>query len=142
MNRSLLVLPALLTGSLYAADDVRQLASLPAAAEANLRAEMRANLLALNEILGMVATGKVKEAGELAEKELGLSAMGKYRSQPLDARPGPHMPAAMHSIGMEGHKVASEFARVAAGGDRERTIAALPSLTSACVACHYSYRIR
>jgi hypothetical protein len=142
MKSSLFALLALLAGSLYAAEDARQLASLPAAAEANLRAEMRANLLALNEILGLLATGKVKEAGELAEKELGLSAMGKYRSQPVDARPGPHMPAAMHIIGMDGHQAASEFARVAAGGDRERTIAALPSLTGACVACHYSYRVR
>ncbi|MEF8718381.1 MAG: hypothetical protein V5B44_11895 [Candidatus Accumulibacter necessarius] len=37
---------ALLAGTAQAADDVRQLAPMPAAAEANLRAEMRANLLA------------------------------------------------------------------------------------------------
>ena len=35
-----------------------------------------------------------------------------------------------------------EFARIAASGDRERTVAALPSLTAACVACHHAYRIR
>jgi hypothetical protein len=115
---------------------------MPAAAAANLRAEMRASLLALNEIIGLVATGKLKEAGELAEKELGTSAMGKYRSQPFDARPGPHMPPAMHAIGMDGHQAASAFARLAASGDREQTMAALPSLTAACVSCHYAYRIR
>ena len=43
---------------------------------------------------------------------------------------------------MDGHKAASEFARIAATGDRDTTIAALPSLTAACVACHYSYRLR
>ena len=115
---------------------------MPAAAEANLRAEMRANLLALNEILGLVAAGKLAEAGALAEKELGVSAMGKHRSQPFDARPGPHMAPAMHAMGMDGHQAASAFARIAASGDRERTIAALPSLTAACVGCHYAYRIR
>ncbi len=142
MKTYLICALALLTGSLQAAEDPRQLAPMPAAAEANLRAEMRANLLALNEILGLVASGKLKEAGAVAERELGASAMGKYRSQPFDARPGPHMPAAMHSIGIAGHQAASEFARIAAGGDREKTIAALPSLTAACVGCHYAYRIR
>lgn len=132
---------ALLAGTLHAADDGRQLVAMPAAAEAALRVEMRANLLAINEILGLVAAGKITEAGEVAEKELGLSAMGKHRSQPFDARPGPHMPAAMHAIGMEGHQAASDFARVAASGDRDKTITALPSLTSGCVACHYAYRI-
>lgn len=132
----------LLTGTLQAAEDTRQLAPMPGPAETNLRAEMRASLLALNEILGLVAAGKLKEAGELAEKELGVSAMGRHRGQPFDARPGPHMPPAMHRIGIDGHQAASEFARIAAGADREKTIAALPSLTTACVGCHYSYRLR
>jgi len=133
---------ALLAGAAQAAEDMRQLAPMPAAAAANLGAEMRASLLALNEILGLVAAGKLKEAGELAEKELGVPAMGKHRGQPFEARPGPHMPPAMHAIGIDGHKAASEFARIAASGDREKTIAALPSLTTACVGCHYAYRIR
>lgn len=133
---------ALLAGALQAAEDTRQLVPMPAAADANLRTEMRASLLALNEILGLVVAGKLKEAGQIAEQELGLSAMGKHRQQPFDARPGPHMPPAMHRLGIDGHQAASEFARLAASGDRERTIAALPSLTAACVACHYSYRIR
>ncbi|MBL8396072.1 MAG: cytochrome c [Candidatus Accumulibacter sp.] len=133
---------ALLSSALQATEDTRHLVPMPLAAEVNLRAEMRASLLALNEILGLVAAGKLKEAGEIAERELGVSAMGKHRGQPFDARPGPHMPVAMHAIGMDGHKAASDFARIAASGDREKTIAALPSLTSACVACHYSYRTR
>lgn len=144
MKAPLLCSLVLLSATVLAADDddTRQLASLPAAAESTLRAEMRANLLALNEILGLVATGKYKEAGEIAERELGVSAMGKQRSLPFEARPGPHMPPAMHSIGMDGHRAASEFARIAASGDRDKTIAALPSLTSSCVACHYVYRLR
>ncbi len=132
----------LVNSALHATEDVRQWVSLPAAAEANLRAEMRASLLALNEILTLVAAGKYPEAGTLAEKELGVSAMGKHRSQPVDARPGVHMPSAMHAVGIEGHQAASAFARVAATGDGARTIAALPSLTAACVACHYAYRLR
>ena len=79
---------------------------------------------------------------ELAEKELGQTAMGKNRALPLDARPGANMPPAMHALGLEGHKVASAFAAIAATGDREKTLAALPTLSGSCVGCHYSYRIR
>jgi hypothetical protein len=102
---------------------------------------MRANLLALNEILGLVATGQAQGGGAVAERELGVSAMGKHRSQPFDARPGPHMPPAMHAIGMDGHQAASEFARslpVATATDDRRAAVA----DRACVACHYVYRLR
>ncbi|MFA7293359.1 MAG: cytochrome C [Rhodocyclaceae bacterium] len=123
-------------------EDARELVKMSPAAEANLRSEMRGNLRALNDILTLLAEGKLAEVATVAEKELGVSAMGKHRTQPMDARPGPQMPPAMHGIGMEGHKAASEFARIAATGDRNKTMAALPSLTSGCVTCHYSYRIR
>ena len=72
-----------------AAEDARQLAAMPAAAQATLRAEMRANMVALNEILSLVTTGKLAEAGALAEKELGVSAMGKHRALPSPALPRP-----------------------------------------------------
>ena len=120
------------------AEDKRQLATLPPAAQETLREEMMGNLLSINEVLSLMASGKIKEAGELAEKTLGQSAMGKHRDKPFDARPGPHMPSSMHSIGMDGHRAASEFAKVAASGDREKALAELPKLTGACVACHYS----
>jgi hypothetical protein len=123
-------------------EDPRQLVSLPAAAQASLRAEMLANLRALNEILTLVADGKLKGAGDLAEQELGRSAMGKNRSQPMEARPGPHMPPAMHGLGLDGHQAASEFARIAATGDRDKTVAALPLLTASCVSCHHAFRAR
>lgn len=130
-----------LPGSVVA-EDSRQLASLPPPAQEVLRQEMRDNLLAINEILAAVAVGKFHEAGDAAEQKLGLSAQGKHRSKPFEARPGPHMPPAMHALGMEGHRAASEFAKVAQRGDREATLALLPNLTTACVACHLSWRIR
>ena len=138
---SLFFLIALLAGNALA-EDSRQLAPLPPPAQEALREEMRGNLLAINEILSLMAAGKVKEAGQLAETSLGQSAMGRHRGKPLDARPGAHMPPAMQEIGLDGHRAASEFARVAATGDRDKAIAELPKLTGACVACHYSWRIR
>ncbi|KAB2928822.1 MAG: cytochrome C [Dechloromonas sp.] len=127
---------------LACAEDARQMASLPPAAQESLRQEMLGNLVALNEVLTLMAAGKVVEAGALAEAELGVSAMGKHRSKPFDARPGPHMPPAMHGIGMDGHQAASAFAKAAASGDRDKALALLPNLTGTCVACHYSWRIR
>lgn len=142
MKRYPFVLLVALLASLAQAEDTRQLATLPAPAQEVLRQEMRDNLVALNEILSLVASGKIREAGEVAENRLGMSAMGKHRAQPFEARPGPHMPPAMHALGMDGHRAASEFAKAAAGGDREAVEAALPKLTGACVICHASWRIR
>ena len=142
MKVKLFLLTAALIAHQAVAEDSRQLAPLPPAAQESLREEMRGNLLAINEILSLMAAGKVKEAGQLAETSLGQSAMGRHRGKPLDARPGAHMPPAMHEIGLDGHRAASEFARVAATGDREKALAELPKLTGACVACHYSWRIR
>lgn len=124
------------------ADDAREWVQLPAAAQEALRQEMLDNLVAINEVLSLMAAGKIKEAGEVAEARLGVSAMGKHRGQPFEARPGPHMPPAMHGIGMEGHKAASEFAAVARSGDRDKALVLLPNLTAACIACHFSYRTR
>ncbi len=131
----------LLAGPLMA-EDQRQLATLPSPAQETLRQEMLANLVALNEILGLVATDKFKEAGAVAEQQLGLSVQGRNRDKPFDARPGPHMPQAMRALGMEGHRAASEFAKAAQAEERGRALALLPSLTNACVSCHASWRIR
>ena len=142
MIKKIMMCLTVLACSAGSAEDMRQLAPLPAAAAESLRNEMRVNLLTLNEIINLSVTGKLAEAGVLAEQELGNTAMGKNRKLPFDARPGPHMPPAMHAIAMDGHKAASAFALVAATGDREKTLTALPTLTTACVSCHYAYRIR
>ena len=137
-----LVFALFLVSTAAVAEDARQLVKLPAPAQAALIEEMQGNLVALNEVLSLIAVGKIKEAGEAAETKLGMSAMGKHRDKPFEARPGPHMPPAMHGIGMDGHQAASEFAAVARTGDRDKALALLPNLTSACVACHFSFRTR
>lgn len=138
----LLWLVGLLGAGAVHAEDGRQLATLPTPAQETLRREMLDNLTALNEILSLSGTGKFKEAGDVAEQKLGLSAQGRHRNLPFEARPGPHMPPAMHAMGMDGHRAASEFAKAAGAEDRERALALLPNLTASCVACHLSWRIR
>lgn len=140
--RALLFICTLFLATAAAAEDTRQLAPLPAPAQESLRQEMLDNLLAVHEILDHVAAGRLPEAGQVAESKLGKAAMGKHRDKPMNARPGPNMPPAMHGIGMDGHAAASEFAQAAKAGDRDKALALLPKLTGACVACHYSYRVR
>lgn len=124
------------------AEDTRQFAELKPQALETLRQEMLDNLLALNQIITLLAANQVKEAGEVAEKELGRSAMGKNAAKPFEARPGPQMPRPMHDLGINGHLAATDFARAAASGDRDKALAELPSLVGSCVACHASYRTR
>ena len=124
------------------AEDNRMLAPLPAPAQETLRQEMRDNLIALNEIINLLATDKLSEAARVAEEGLGQSAMGKNARLPFDARPGPQMPREMHALGMAGHQAASAFAKSAASGDKPAAMQHLSELTGTCVACHASYRIR
>jgi hypothetical protein len=141
-----LLLPALLVlacaSPAGAAEDMRQLAQLPVPAQQSLREEMLDNLRALQEIMSLVGTGKYAEAGAVAESRLGWSARGVHASKPPEARPGLHMPPAMHALGMDGHRAASEFATAAKSGDRDKTLAALPKLFNGCVSCHAAYRTR
>lgn len=123
------------------AQDMRTRVEMPSAARETMREDMRDHLLALNEILAAMAKGEMGQAGEIAESRLGVSAMGKHRALPRDGRPGPHMPEAMHSIGVSGHRAASAFADAAVAGDVEAAMALLPEVMGACVACHYAYRV-
>ncbi|MBK1680996.1 cytochrome c [Rhodocyclus tenuis] len=142
MKSTTLCLLALLASVPALAEDERLFAPLPAPAQEVLREQMLDNLLAVNEIVSLLASGGVKEAGVIAENRLGLTAMGKNRTLPFDARPGVHMPPAMHAVAFAGHRAASEFAAAAASGDRDRALALLPNITGTCVACHLTYRTR
>jgi len=124
------------------AQDTRQLADLKPPAQETLRQEMLGNLIAINTIISLLAANQVKEAGELAENELGRSAMGKHAHKPFDERPGPQMPREMHQLGISGHIAATDFAKAAASGNRDKALAELPAVIGTCVACHASYRIR
>jgi hypothetical protein len=137
-----ITLGVMLFSGISLAGDTRQLVTLPEPAREVLRQEMLDNLMAVNEVLTLLAEGKVKEAGQSAETRLGVSAMGKNRALPPEARPGAQMPPAMHEIGVAGHRAATAFAEAAATGDRDKALARLPELTGNCVACHFSYRVR
>ena len=144
MKKIIAVLAAVLSIPGFAAGvDGRQLVEMPLEARATMRAEMLDNQLALHSIIGALAEYKFAEAGDIAEKELGISAMGNHRKLPQNARPGMFMPEAMHAIGRGSHAAASDFARLAKTAkhaDLPKLLTALQTVTAACVACHRSYR--
>jgi cytochrome c556 len=123
-----------------AAEDMRQLVKMPPEARAEMRAEMLDFQAALHAVIGALAEGRFDEASAAAESQMGLSAMGRHRNAPANARPGMFMPNEMHAIARGMHVSASDFAKAAKTGDRAGALGALQSVTGACVSCHRSYR--
>jgi hypothetical protein len=131
---------ALMTLPVAAAEDTRQGVKMPPEARAEMRAEMLDFQTALHGIIVALGEGKLLEAADIAEKQIGLSAMGRHRNAPATARPGVYMSSEMHGIARGMHGAASEFAKAARSGDLGKALTALPAVTGACVACHRSYR--
>ncbi len=129
-------------GSLaFAAEaDARQRIEMPPEARAEMRAEMLDFQTALHLIVGALGEGKFDEAADIAEKQIGVSAMGRHRTAPMNARPGMFMPNDMHAISRGMHVSGSEFAKAARAGNTAKALVALQAVTGACVACHRSYR--
>jgi cytochrome c556 len=140
MKHLLLIIAAVLPMLAFASEDTRQLVEMPPEARAEMRAEMLDFQTALHLIINALGEQKFADAADIAEKQIGISAMGRHRSALANARPGMFMPNDMHAIARDMHVAASEFAKVAKSGDTTRALAAMQAVTGACVACHRSYR--
>ncbi len=123
-----------------AVDDARQLVKMSPEARAEMRAEMLDFQTALHLIVTALGEGKLGEAADTAESQIGLSAMGRHRNAPANARPGMYMPNEMHAIARGMHASASDFAKAARSGEPSKALAALQPVTGACVTCHRTYR--
>ena len=141
MKKILFCLLSVLSASTFA-EDVRRPIQMPPEARAELRAEMLDFQTALHQIIGALANGKHDKAADIAEKAMGVAAMGRHRNAPENARPGMHMPPDMHALGRNLHTQASDFALVAKTGDTAKALAALQAVTGSCVSCHRIYRIQ
>lgn len=136
---------ALVAKPAISADDTREFVDMPAMMQEHLLANMRDHLRALDEILGFLAEGNVDEAGKIAEGRLGMSSLEAHGAAHL----APFMPEGMVAAGTEMHRAASRFviaaqnAELAPGKEAQHEVyGALQAVTSACNACHQSYRIR
>lgn len=140
--RFICCLLAVLCSTQVLAEDSRQMVAMPAPAQAAIREEMRDFTVALNQVIGSLAEGKLVEAADTADQKLGVGAMGRHRGAPMDAMPGRFMPQEMHAQGRSLHFAATDFAKAARTGDAGKALAALPNVTATCVSCHMTYRIR
>lgn len=120
--------------------DQRQYVAMPNETKMLLRKDMLSHLSAMNEIIGYLAKNNLASAAEVAESRMGKSSMGKHRGTGMG--PGRFMPLEMRKMGWGMHDAASEFSEIAKQGDLKKSYGALQKISSSCVACHYSYRIR
>lgn len=129
----------ILTSSISIADnDTRQLVQLPKMMQQHMMANMRDHLMAFNEMLASMEKGELDEAAEIAEHRLGMSSLESHGASHM----AKFMPEGMRQAGTTMHKAASRFALKAQEGELLPAYRMLTEITSACVACHSSYRIR
>ncbi len=128
-----------------AAQNAREMVRLPPPMQEHMLGNMRDHLATLNDILGGVAQGKYDDAARLAEQRLGMSSLAAHGA----AHMAPFMPQPMQEIGTSMHRAASRLVIVlqnAATAPSEESMrqvtGALHEVTSACAACHASYKIR
>jgi len=140
MLRIILVILAVTTATAEAVEDGRTLVEMPPEVQATLRLEMMDHMAAINELIGYLGSGDLKRVAEVAEKRMGVSSMGKHRQTAMG--PGRFMPPEMRAFGMAMHQSSSRLAEIAEQGDLQESVAALQEVTAACVACHYTYRVR
>ena len=120
--------------------DYRTLVEMPDKPRQILHEDMLDHLAVLNEINRYLGENNLRSAAEVAETGMGRSLLSKYQDE--DMRPGRYMPKEMREIGWELHTAATLFAKAARQGNLQKTLQAYHRITSACVACHYSYRTR
>jgi len=118
--------------------DSRQLVDLPEMMQKHMMSNMRDHLATINEILINMANDHLGQAADVAESRLGMSSLESHGASHM----AKFMPEGMRQAGTDMHRAASRFALKAQEGEVLPAYSALSEITSACVACHSSYRIR
>lgn len=135
-----LLIFAICAASSTAADDTRQLVTMPAPMTQHMLSNMRDHLLAITEIQRALGAGQYQTAADVAEQRIGLSSLKSHGASHMAG----FMPKPMQDIGTQMHKAASQFALTAqetgADGNLSRAVTALSKVTEQCVACHAAYR--
>jgi len=123
---------------LIAEEDPRLLVKFPEMMQQHMMTNMRDHLAAINEILINMSNRQLDKAAEIAEYRIGMSSLDSHGADHM----AKFMPKGMRQAGTNMHKAASQFALKAQEADVNAAYKALSEVTSACVACHSSYRIR
>lgn len=125
-------------GILQAEEDSRKFVELPEMMQKHMMSNMRDHLKTINEILIHLSNNEMDKAGDIAEKRIGMSSLDSHGASHM----GKFMPKEMRQAGTNMHKAASRFALKAEEGDLLPAYKILSEVTSTCVACHSTYRIK
>ncbi len=133
-----LLLLLLASSPLQAEDDKREFVHLPDRMQQHMMRNMRDHLQAIDEILSSLASDDLETAAQIAEQRLGMSSLESHSAEHM----AKHMPQGMREAGNRMHSAASRFALKVEEGDLLSVYGTIADITSACVACHATYRIR
>ena len=127
------------------AQDARELVRLPKPMQEHMLGNMRDHLATLNEIIGDVADDKFNDAAKITEQRLGMSSLSLHGASHL----APYFPKPMQDIGTSMHRASSRLVIVLQNASVTPTVEAMRDInravhevTTACEACHASYRLR
>jgi len=131
-------LVTVIPGTSVSSNDTRILVELPEMMQQHMLSNMRDHLIAINEILVYLGNDELDKAAEVAEYRLGMSSLDSHGASHM-AR---FMPEEMRQAGTAMHSAASRFALKAQEGEALPAYRALTEVTTACVACHSSYKVK
>jgi hypothetical protein len=122
------------------AEDNRIAIDLPPDIKARFLEQMRTHMNALNDVIHLMAAGKVREAGSVASSEM---ATGKGKGI------GRFMPPEFREMGFDYHRSAGDFARLTAeisepmdAAGWEKAVGGVAQITARCSACHATFRVK
>jgi hypothetical protein len=122
------------------ADDPRTAIDLPPEVRAAFLEHMRTHMISLDGVVQLLAAGKIKQAGDLARKEMAIG-------QGLGI--GRHMPREFREMGFEFHRAADDFSRIAGevpeppdAAGWSKLLDGLAKVTMQCSGCHGAFRVK
>ena len=123
-----------------AAEDDRTAIDLPPDVKVQFLEHMRTHMNSLNEVILLMADGKMREAGSIARQEMAVPAGMGF---------GRYMPPEFRERGFEYHRSAAEFVSITAGIPEPpdstgwaKVVNALGQITMQCNACHATFRVK
>ena len=117
--------------------DERTELKLPAPLKVKQKAMMRKHLGTVGELTGLVAEGKLKEAGKMARERLGWTPVEAEQCSKVSKMSGEED---FMTFGMALHQQADAFADAAEKGDSSAALSELSLLIVKCNACHERFR--
>ena len=128
------------TGSATAEEDSRTAVDLPPDVKTQFLEHMRTHMNALNDVVQLMAQGKIREAGSTARKEMAIGQGQGF---------GRYMPPEFREMGFEYHRAADDFARIASevpeppdAAGWSKLVDGLAKITVRCNACHAVFQVK